>query len=350
MIENLRRVLVLYNTDYDDELKAASPADVSAVQEAARAVCRAIEDHGLGSELLGVHGRGDLDQVFRQVRQRAPDLVFNLVESLDGDTRNEMLVPAMLDLLRVPYTGPSAFSIGLCLNKDRAKDVMRGAGVAVPPGCVLAGEADLVAAERLDYPCFVKLVREDASIGIEAANVARDPAALIARTRQLWQRYRQPVLAERYIDGREVNVTVLGNGGDRVCLPLHEIDFSGMPAERPRIVSYAAKWEEGHVDYKGTKPVPLRDATPQLCAAIESTARSAFAALGLRDFGRVDQRIDADGTPWVIDVNPNCDLSPGAGVSVAARAAGLEYPQLIGRICETAWRRHVDGDSQARAA
>jgi D-alanine-D-alanine ligase len=153
------------------------------------------------------------------------------------------------------------------------------------------------------------------------------------------EEWKQPVLAERYIEGREINVTLIGNGADLEVMPLHEIDFSAMPPERPRIVSYAAKWDEAHVDYAGTKPVPLVGATPALIAAIERTARAAWAAVGLRDYGRVDLRVDAAGTPWVIDVNPNCDISPDAGVCRAARVAGLDYPALIERIALTAWRR-----------
>jgi D-alanine-D-alanine ligase len=148
------------------------------------------------------------------------------------------------------------------------------------------------------------------------------------------------VIAERFIDGREVNVTVMETADGLTTLPLHEISFADMPDDRPRIVSYAAKWDESHVDYGGTKPVPMTDVSPQLARAIEDTATATFRALELRDFGRVDLRIDEHGQPWVIDVNPNCDLSPDAGVARAARHGGLSYPQLCGRVCESAWRRH----------
>jgi len=142
---------------------------------------------------------------------------------------------------------------------------------------------------------------------------------------------------------------VLGNGDDIQVMPLHEIDFGSMPADRPRIVSYAAKWDEAHVDYEGTKPVPMKNCPPELQRAIEQTARAAYVALGLRDYGRVDLRVDEAGTPWVIDVNPNCDISPDAGFPRSARVAGLEYPQLIGRICEIAWRRHAAETARSRA-
>jgi D-alanine-D-alanine ligase len=121
-----------------------------------------------------------------------------------------------------------------------------------------------------------------------------------------------------------------------------------MPAGRPHIVSYAAKWDETHVDYAGTKPVPLRGLAPGVVARIEEIARAAWQALGLRDYGRVDLRVDRDGQPWVIDVNPNCDISPDAGVARSAASAGMDYPALIRRIAETAWTRAVAPGAAAR--
>ena len=259
-----------------------------------------------------------------------------------GTTRNEPLFPALLELLEIPFTGPGPLSLRLCLHKDRSRDVLMGAGVRIPPGFVIRSLSDLEGSdlEGLEYPFFVKLSREDASIGIEASNVAHDAAALRKRAAELLEKYRQPVMAERFIRGREVNVTVLGNDDEIGVLPLHEIDFGKMPGDRPHIVSYAAKWDENHPDYAGTLPVPLEGVNDEAAAEIKATAIAAFEALELCDFGRVDLRLDEGGVPYVIDVNPNCDLSPDAGVARAARAAGLDYHQLIGRICEIAWRRH----------
>ena len=341
-----RRVIVLYNTDYDAELEAASGVDVSAVRESALAVTAAIDDYGLDSELVGIHGR-DFAEVVARLDAGRPDLVFNLCESLNGDCRNEPLVPAVLDMLRIPYTGTDALGLGLCLHKDRAKAVLHSRGVSAPPHVVFSNAADLEGSFELDYPYFLKLAHEDASIGIEASNVVTDTHQLRARAAQLIDKYQQPVICERFIRGREVNVTVMGNGDDIEVLPLHEIDFSKMPADRPHIISYAAKWDANHVDYEGTKPVPMKGVSPELETAITTTSIDAFRALGLRDFGRVDLRIDDAGVPWVIDVNPNCDISPDAGVARAAKHGGMDYPQLVGKICEIAWRRYGH-DSRAR--
>jgi D-alanine-D-alanine ligase len=319
------------------------------VQAAAQAVCRAAGDDGFDCELMGLHGT-DLDRLLARLRADPPDLVFNLCESLNGDTRNEVVVPAVLDMLRVPYTGPGPLALALCLDKQRAKQVLIQHGIPTPDYRVIHSPDELPAegSDPFTYPQFVKLLREDASIGIEASNLVRDREALCRRARELLLEHRQPVLVETYVEGREVNVTVLGNGSEARVLPLHEIDFARLPPDRPKVLTYAAKWDEKHVDYIGTVPVPMTDIPPRVERAIHDVALRCFHALGLSDYGRVDLRLDASGKPWVIDVNPNCDLSPDAGLPRTARSVGLDYPQIIGRICELAWRRHVGDHPRAQ--
>ena len=332
-------IAVLYNTDFEHIAGAAS-VDAVAVRSAAEAVRDALIAAGHRAELVGMWGK-DVPEVMARLDRERPDLVFNLCESLGGIARNEIAVPALLDLLGLAYTGGDAMALGLALYKPRTKDVLIGRGVSTPPYRVVAtvADAERFAASGLDYPWFIKLANEDASVGITEANVARDAAGMVQRCRELLTEFGEPLLLERYVDGREVNVTLLGSGDDVVVLPLHEIDFAAMPAGRPHIVSYAAKWDEAHVDYAGTKPVPLRSADPGLAERVIATARAAWDAVGLRHSGRVVLRTDAAGTPVVIDVNPNCDISPDAGVHRAAMAYGWDYPRLIAGIAELAYRR-----------
>jgi D-alanine-D-alanine ligase len=329
------RVTVLYNTDYDAE----PDVDAAAVEASARAIVAALRETGYAAELVGMKGL-DVFEVLAKLRADKPDLVFNLCESMAGEPRNEPTFVGLLVLFGVPYTGADLLGLASCLYKDRTKDILVGRGIATPPFRLLdRGALADPALEALDYPWFLKLAHEDASIGITEANLVATPGALRARAAAMIEEYAQPVLAERYVEGREINVTLIGNGSELRMLPLHEIDFAAMPADRPRIVSYAAKWDETHVDYAGTKPVPLRDASPAMVAAVEQIARGAWAALGLRDYGRVDLRVDAGGRPWVIDINPNCDISPDAGVARSAQVAGIAYPQLVDMIAKTALRR-----------
>ncbi|MBK9070195.1 MAG: D-alanine--D-alanine ligase [Myxococcales bacterium] len=330
-------VAVLHNTDYDAELTAA--VDVSAVLVAAEAVAAGLRHAGFSPRLVGVQG-ADLFEVVQALQGAGAAIVFNLCESLAGDARNEVAMTAVLDLFGQRYTGSDALALGSCLHKDRCKAILRGHGVATPPGACLATEGDLALVEDYSRPWFLKLAHEDASVGIDTSNVVHTAAALRARVLALWDGYRQPVIAEHFIAGREVNVTILGAGASARVLPLHEIDFSKMPAGRPNIVSYAAKWDESHEEYGGTTPVPLQGVSAATRDAIERTALAAYRALGLRDYGRVDLRLDDGQVPWVIDVNPNCDISPDAGVARAALAGGLDYPALLKHIVESAIARY----------
>jgi D-alanine-D-alanine ligase len=310
------------------------------VEASARAVAAGLSDGGFQVEVIGLFGL-EVFTVLDRVRAAAPDLVFNLCESMAGDPRNEPTFVGLLDLFAIPYTGADLLCLASCLHKWRTKDILLSRQIPTPPHRFLAEPAALddPGLDALDYPWFVKLAHEDASVGITEENLVATPAALRKRARELMTEHAQGVLAERYVEGRELNVTLIGNAGEVRMLPLHEIDFTAMPADRPRIVSYAAKWDERHVDYAGTKPVPLRDADPALVAAVERVARGAWDALGLRDYGRIDLRVDAAGAPWVIDVNPNPDISPDAGLVRSARLAGMSYPQLIAHLAGVAHRR-----------
>ena len=330
------RVIVLYNTDYDDD----PSVDATSVESSARSIQEALIEAGHEAELVGLQGY-EVFEVLTRLRSSAPDLVFNLCESMAGDARNEPTFAGLLDLFGLRYTGADLPALAACLHKRRSKDILLGRGIPTPPHRFLARASDLEDStlDSLDYPWFLKLAHEDASIGITEENLVKDAAALRARARAMIAEYEQPVLAERYIDGREINVTLIGNGPDLTMLPLHEIDFGAMPAGRPRIVSYAAKWDEAHVDYAGTKSVPLREASAGLISACERVSRAAWDAHGLRDYARVDLRIDKAGRPWVIDVNPNPDISPDAGVVRSAAVAGMTYVQLVKRIADTAMKR-----------
>jgi D-alanine-D-alanine ligase len=341
------RIVVLYNTDYDAEQAAnANLPDATSVRASAKAIASALIESGYTVELTGVHGTEVYD-VLARLSASKTDLLFNLCESMDGDPRNEPTFAGLLDLFKIPYTGADLLALASCLYKQRTKDILLANGVPTPPYRFLRDEADLAdpALDALDYPWFVKLGHEDASLGITEANVVADAASLRARARELMRDHHQAILAERYVEGREINVTLMGHGERVEVLPLHEIDFAAMPSDRPRIVSYAAKWDEHHVDYAGTKPVPLRDASATVIAEIERVARAAWRAVELRDYGRVDLRVDANGVPWVIDVNPNPDISPDAGCARAAAAAGMTYPQMVSRIAELALAR-VRGTSR----
>jgi D-alanine-D-alanine ligase len=249
------------------------------------------------------------------------------------------VLPALFGLAGVRYTGSGPLALGTALRKDRTKAILRAHGVPTPAGFVVDAESGALPDALPPFPLIVKPAREDASTGIWLRSVVHDAAALRARADEVRARYRQPVLVEQFVAGRELYVSLLGNGGELAALPMHEVDFSAMPAGAPHIVTYDGKWAPASDEYQGTRSVRavVSDEVRDRCAA---AARAAFVALELRDYARVDLRLAADGMPYVIDVNPNCDLSDGAGVSRAASFAGLQYPDLIERVVSAARARY----------
>jgi D-alanine-D-alanine ligase len=277
------------------------------------------------------------------VVRRRPDVVVNLCESLQGDSRGEMIVPALLDLAGVPYTGNSAFTLALALHKHKAKEVLRARGVPTPESWLVD---DTGALENVDlpFPLIVKPSREDASVGIDFDSVVADRKALARAVDRVRRTFRQPALVERFIPGREIYVPLLGH--PLRPLPLTEIEFGDVFDGRPAVLTYRAKWQADSAECADSpsRPAVLTQALEARCIEV---ATAAFEALEGRDYGRVDLRVDEDGQPWVIDINPNCDLHPQAGFSRAAQAAGLSFAQLALHLVDLAWERR-NGDQAPR--
>ena len=333
------RIVVIYNRDFegaeaDPENKARE--DVKGVAED---VLRILNGSGFDASGLGV--TNDVCAAMAELGAINPDAVFNLCESIHGDSRFESLMPLLLDLAGIPFTGSCSFGLSLALRKEKVKDVLRGRNVSVARGGLVNSVAECCSL-GLSFPAIVKPAREDASVGISSASVVYAQEGLEQRVSHVLETYRQPALAEEFIEGREIYVSVLERlGGEPQVFPFFEIDFSDMPDDRPKIVSFEGKWVEDSVEYRGTKPVRCEGLSDEMRMLVAQTALTAFRAVGLRDYARVDLRLSAaDGIPYVIDVNPNCDLSDLAGgYSRAAKAAGLSYRDLILRIVSLALAR-----------
>jgi D-alanine-D-alanine ligase len=262
-----------------------------------------------------------------RLREGGFDLVFNLCEGLGGQASEEPLPAAAAELLGLPLTGAPSFTLGLCLRKDLVNAHLRARGIAVPDWAVARAGEPLA---WRGYPAIVKPVAEDASLGIDADSVVRDAAGLAAareRAHRSWPR----LLVQRYVEGREFNLAVVG---ERV-LPHAEIEWA-LPDGLPHVVTYAAKWDTGSVYDRGTVPRMVQARDGRLTARLERLARRVWAAVEGAGYGRVDVRMDARGRVYVIDVNPNPDLSPGAGLARQAAAEGWSYPELIARIVDIA--------------
>lgn len=337
-------VAILHNRDHDlldeDPGREAREDVVRVAAALADALARAKVD----VELVPV-GR-DLLAAADWLRRRKPELVLNLCESIAADSRGEMAVPCLLDLLGLPYTGSGPLALGLALHKNKAKELLLARGVPTPEFAVVESMAELVGVS-LPFPLIVKPSREDASVGIDFGSVVEDRAGLGRAVSKVLRGLRQPAVVERYIPGREIYVPLVGNRPRR-ALPLSEIHFGEAFAERPKIVSYRAKWEPDSAECLDSPSGPCTLA-PEVEAKVIDTALAAFDALDCRDYGRVDLRLSAEGQPYVIDINPNCDLHPEAGFAKAAAQAGISYPDLALHLVEIALER-THGNTSRRAA
>jgi D-alanine-D-alanine ligase len=328
------RVAVLHNVDYDATSTDPGKESREDVSRVADAVALALRAAGHTTSLLRV-GDDPVEVLYALRGDSRPDLVFNLCESLRGDARGEAQMSAALEMLPVPFTGSDALTLGLALRKDKAKALLRQRGVPTPDWW-LVEEGATTRDLDVPFPLIVKPAREDGSLGISFDSVVNDHAALWAAVRRVW-RLNQPALVEVYVEGREVMVSFLGNT-PRVVLPLREIEFGPAFEGRPRIVSYLAKWIPSAPECQDSSSVACGLARDAARGVVQAALRTCD-ALGCRDYGRVDIRLSPDGTPHVIDVNPNCDLHPDAGFARAAADAGLSYPALVSRIAEAALER-----------
>ncbi|MCL4509948.1 MAG: ATP-grasp domain-containing protein [Bacteroidetes bacterium] len=282
----------------------------------------------------------DINQLIDKLREEKPDLVFNFCEAIEGDSFQEMNVGGLYELLGIQYTGSNPLTLGSCLNKVRAKEILTFHKINVPSFRVFTSP-DEVSLKKLTFPAIAKPIHEDASIGISNVSVVYDRDHLQPLLAEMLKKFKQPVLVEQFVEGREFNVAIVGNE-EVVALPVSEIDFSSMPQGYHHIVSYEAKWMPESVEYKSTVPICPAKISRRLEQKIQHTAIKAYQVMQCRDYARVDMRVDKTGKVYVLEVNPNPDLSPsGSGFARSAAAFGWTYSQLINNIVQSAFKRRL---------
>jgi len=342
------RVGILYSKPPDSlpECPAGNPDDEDLIVEVI-----AVEGslRRLGYAFDRIYLEDDVGALIAWARANPDGVVFNLCESFRGSNLAHMNVPALLELLGLAYTGSPPLTLGITTHKAMAKAVLRSAGLPTPDAYLCAVGEIPGGAPPWSFPAIVKPALEDASVGVDEQSVVGDVRALAARIRIVHERYFQPALVEKYIHGREINAAVIGNGHPR-ALPLSEIQFVDYPDNRPRVVGYKAKWVHESFEYQHTKgicPAPLPEG---LSRRIQEMAVTAFEVLGCRDYARVDFRLADDGTPYVLEVNANPDITDGAGLARASRASDLGYDGLIRTIIEGAISRSASREVGVKTA
>ena len=284
-------------------------------------------------ETLGIFD--DVLAIVETVKRFAPDVVFNLTESFHSNRANEPNIPALLELMKVRYTGAKADGIILCKDKVLAKKVLLYHRVRVPHFVISQQSRPLKRLRRFVFPAFVKPVGEESSDGIAKASFAKSEEEALERARFIHEKFQCDALIEEYIDGRELYLSVMGNNKLTV-FPPREIFFEQIPEDEPKFATFKAKWDEAYRKKWGIRNGPARELPPGLDKKLVRLARKVYRALKVQGLGRIDIRLTAAGEIMVIEANPNPSLAHDEDFAQAAASAGLEYDALIQKILDSA--------------
>jgi len=340
---------------HNDVAGTSGPDELDVLVQA-KVVKEALE--GLGHRANTVVCTLDLKEVRRRIEASSPDVVFNLVEALDGHGRLIHLFPFLLDALGMPYTGSPAETILATSHKVMAKKHMKATAIPTPewigpyPGGTYGskGTTDCKVSEAT---WIIKSVWEHASLGIdETGIVGRQTAEEILELLPLRAGgLGGACFAERFIEGREFNLSVIAGPGGPMVLPPAEIIFDDYDDTMPRIVDYRAKWDETSFAFQHTpRRFDFPPADEDLLDAIKVLTLDCWQTFGLKGYGRVDFRTDSDRQPWILEVNTNPCLSPDAGFAAALKQGGVTFTEAVKRILEEAFAPpcHQEGRGQAR--
>lgn len=304
--------------------------------ETIHAVQTALEQH---HNVTPIEANEEAYERFRSVR---PGIVFNIAEGFRGPSR-EAQIPAMLEMLGIPYTGSDPLTLAICLDKSRAKEILSYYKVPTPRFAVIHSLEELRAL-NFPLPSIVKPLHEGSSKGIFNSSVVKTRAELEEQIHRVLDAYSQPALVEEFLTGREFTVAMLGNNGDLRVLPIVEIRFDSLPEGVNPIYSYEAKWIWDTMDH----PIDVHECPARVDKALERRIKEvcsdAFRVLKCRDWTRIDVRLDKSGEPNIIELNPLPGILPNpeehSCFPQAARAAGMDYNTMINEVLNAAVKRY----------
>lgn len=344
-----KSVLVLFNfIEEKDEyvaLRSIDPATldfvpeytihVATVQEEYDAIVSALRKEGFDSCCINL--KDDFDFMNQLLTQNPPDVVFNLVEFFHNDASNEGSVAGLFDLFEIPYTGAPPFCLGLCRRKGLTKQLLLQNGIATPRFRNLINPS-IEFDHGLNYPLIVKPSRQDGSAGVEANSVVHDFIQLKSRIEHVSEEFSGPIMVEEFIEGTELHVSILGNDPPEV-LPIIEFNFADLPIDHPYLITYDIKWNPLSPAYHKVHSFCPAELDPETEEKVKEQALKAFLKTGCRDYARIDMRLGNDGTPYVLEVNPNPDLTEGVSFMESAEEAGLSFSETLRKIVEFALER-----------
>ncbi len=299
-------------------------------------VIEALRDLGYQVSVLGAVN--DIETIVGTLAEQNPDLVFNLTESFNGDRRFDKNIAGLLEMLQIPFTGTGAMGLLLCRDKRLCKELLSLHKIRVPNFFSLPHGRKFRVAKTIRYPLVVKPALEDGSEGISNASLVNDNTELAERVRYMHERWEQPAIAEEYIKGRELYVSIMGNK-KLVVLPIRECLFDFDNKEGPQLATYRVKW---NAEYRKKWNIRFEYAEldPVIVKNISHICKKVYRVLHIQDYGRIDLRLTDDNKVVILEANPNPDLAYGEEVAEAAEKSGLSYEQFIDTILDHAIRRY----------
>jgi len=279
---------------------------------------------------------------YHQFLQMNPDIVFNIAEGFAGASR-EAQIPSMLEMLQIPYTGSDPLTLAICLDKSRTKEILSYYHIPTPQFFVAKTLSDL-GQHQISFPLIVKPLYEGSSKGIYNSSVVFNEKELRIEVDRIFTTYKQPALIEQFLTGREFTVAMIGNSPSVRVLPIIELRFDSLPSNVNPIYSYEAKWIWDTVD----NPIDVHECPAKIDTylqnQIESTCRKAFEILRCRDWCRIDVRLDENGIPNILELNPLPGILPNpeehSCFPLAARTAGMDYSEMINSVLDVAIKRY----------
>ena len=278
-------------------------------------------------EMKGSDKKYSIGRFFSRIKNSGVDVVFNVCEDINGDSQAEINIPAILNLLNIPYTGSDIFGLIMTNDKGKTKHIMVSEGIPTPKYRIFYNSQKI--SYTLRFPAIVKPNNEDGSFGIDSGSVVNSMEELEKRVAYIIENFRQPALVEEYIDGREFHVSVFGNYPEIEVLPISEIVFENYPEDKPKITDYNAKWLKESLEYRSTPVKCPAEIDEETAEKLKRIATECMRIFKFRDYGRVDIRVDRDGNPFVLEVNANPDISPKAGFMRSFSASGRTYDDFV---------------------
>ena len=292
-------------------------------------VMAALTELGHTAEHLAIFD--DVDLVRQKIESFQPDVLFNLVEQFKNNPGFDQNIVSFFEMQGLQFTGCGSTGLTLCKHKGISKKILHYHGIHVPNFVVIPRGQRIGRPKQLKFPILVKPVKEEASYGISRASFVETDESFRDRIGFIHEKYKSDAIAEEYIEGRELYVSIMGNVKLTV-FPMRELIFREVPPNEPRIATYKAKWDEKYRKRWGLEGRFIENLDSALVSEIEKTCKEIYRLLTIDGYARIDLRLSADNKPYFIEANPNPHLASDEDFAESAARAGIKYPQLIEKI------------------